>query len=232
MQTTLRVDDLRVACLIGCLAEERQRTQELRVDLELTLDAAKAAEQDRLEHTLDYAALSAELTWILQQGRFYLLEAAARMALRYVLAPPLPGRPRPTWGRVTLSKFGVLPGDAVPSIQVHADTDALDYVREDKPWGTVDVIGETRLLGLYRLNVAGGQEIPTHVHRVMHESELVLSPALHGWRDDEPPRPLQVGERFDWPHDRPHGYRNVASAPAGILCMDRPPFLPHDEVTV
>jgi dihydroneopterin aldolase len=232
MVTTLRVRDLRVACLIGCLEEERQRTQQLRVDLELTLDASRAARQDRLEHTLDYGALSAELTWILQQGRFYLLEAAARMALRYVLAPTHGGRPRPIQARLTLSKFGVLPGDAVPSIEVHARADELEYAREDKPWGTVDVIGETRLLGLYRLNVAGHREIPTHVHRVMHESELILSPTLQGWRDGEAPRPLAVGERFDWRHDQPHGYRNVADAPGAILCVDRPPFLPHDEVTV
>jgi FolB domain-containing protein len=233
MKATIQIQDLRVSCLIGCLARERLHPQTLRVDLQLEMDASGAGQSDRLEDTWDYAALTRDLSFVLQQGRFYLLEAAVSVLLRYMLTPPGPGeaRPRPRGASITLTKFGVLPGQALPSVSLSATSSELSYSQERKPWGTVDVIAETRLLGLYRLNLDPGAQIPNHAHHHMRESELLLSDSLQGWVGDSPNRLLPQGATFEWEKWQPHGYHNPGPGPGSILCLDSPPFDPTDEVT-
>lgn len=234
MKATIHVTDLRVDCLIGCLARERLHPQTLRVDLSLDLDTNAASLSDRLDDTWDYAAMARDLSFVLQQGRFYLLEAAAQVLLRYLLAPPGPseGRPRPTGASIKLTKFGVLPGQATPSVELQARAEELDYTHETNPWGTVDIIAETRLLGLYRLNLLPGREIPNHEHHVMREAELVLSSQMLGWKQGQEPDHVPEGSVFEWEKKQPHGYRNVGTKPGSILCLDSPPFDPTDEVEV
>lgn len=234
MRATIHVTDLRVDCLIGCLARERLHAQTLRVDLSLDLDHNAASLSDRLDDTWDYAAMARDLTFVLQQGRFYLLEAAAQVLLRYLLSPPGPseGRPQPIAATLRLTKFGVLPGQATPSVELQASAEELEYKQEQNPWGTVDVIAETRLLGLYRLNVLPDMEIPNHEHHVMREAELILSGGLVGWKEGHEPKDLVQGSVFEWAKKQPHGYRNTGKRPGSILCLDSPPFDPSDEVEV
>lgn len=234
MKTTITIEELGVDCLIGCLEQERQRTQRIRVDLELELDAGEAARHDSLRRTWNYAELCDQIQFVLRAGRFYLLETATHVLVRTLLVPPAPAelRPRVTSARVSLTKFGVLPGVARPRVEACATAEELDYSQETKPWGTVDVIDETRLFGLYRLNVSPGQEIPNHVHRRMREAELVLTEGLVGHKDGSEPAPLAVGTVFEWELEQPHGYRCVGDESGSILCMDAPPFSAEDEIEV
>ena len=129
-------------------------------------------------------------------------------------------------------KFGVLPGQATPAVELQATARELEYKQEENPWGTVDVIAETRLLGLYRLNVLPQMEIPNHEHHVMREAELILSEGLVGWQQGEQPKALVEGSVFEWAKKQPHGYKNTGVRPGSILCLDSPPFDPTDEVEV
>jgi len=228
--TTIAVENLRVSCLIGCLDPERKGQQIVRVDLSVEVDASAAADGDDLRRTWDYAAISRETAFILQSGRFHLLETASRFILRWLLLPPQPGESRPgaRRGSVTLTKFNVLPGEALARVSLSGE--APEYTVETNPWGTVDVVDECRRLGLYRLNVAPGQSIPNHYHQRMREAELVLTPGLVGWREGGSEHRRVVGEAFHWGKNEEHGYRNEGVRPASILCVDSPPFDPADEV--
>ncbi len=232
MRANICVEDLRVECLIGCLDPERRKVQPIRVDLEVDIEAGPAADRDELSLTWDYAAISREVTFILQAGRFHLLETAARFLLRWLLLPPAAGetRPRPLRARVRLTKFGALPGEARARVSIEAGAGEVGFSLETNPWGTVDVIDECRRLGLYRLNVAPGMSIPNHYHQKMREAELVLTGGLVGWREGDEPRPRAVGEIFQWRRREAHGYRNDGPRVASILCIDAPPFDPADEV--
>lgn len=234
MKCQIAVSNLRVNCIIGALAREALHSQTIRVDLELVADTRDAERTDNLKETWNYAELCRDVEFILQSGRFYLLEAAGSILLRYLLLPPVPDDPRPKVesASVTLTKFGALPGEAQPQVRFEATTNEVRHSQETKDWGTVDVIGENRRLGLYRLNIAPGGEIPNHIHRIMKEQELVLSPGLLGWHDGGPPTPLEPGHRSAWKFEQPHGYRNPASHITSILCMDAPPFDPDDEIEV
>lgn len=234
MDARICIDELEVECRIGCLDAERRTAQTVRVDLWVELDVSGPARTDALANTWNYAAIADQTAFILQAGRFWLLESACGVLLRWLLMPPAPGEDRPaaTAAGVSITKFGVLSGRARPRVAVSGRAADVAFPRETNPWGTVDVVGETDRLGLYRLNIAPGHAIPHHLHRHMNEQELVLTDGLVGWRDDAVPTVLAAGTARRWPLDRPHGYHNPLSRVASILCLDRPRFDPSDEVEV
>ncbi len=232
MLTTIAVEDLRVECLIGVRDPERVTPQSVRVDLEVVVDAQAAAMGDDLRQTFCYDRVARDVGFLLEAGRFYLLETASWVLLRALLLPAIEGAaaPSPQRATVRLTKYGALPGQARAVVTQAGLAAAQTYLREDNDWGTVDVIAETRRLGVYRLNVAPGREIPRHVHRRMREAELILGDGLVGWQEGHEPRPLAEGERFTWDRGRAHGYRNTGTGISSILCLDAPPFIPEDEV--
>jgi dihydroneopterin aldolase len=203
--------------------------QRLRIDVALEVDTERAAVEERLRESIDYAATAAQLAFVLKSCRFRLVETAAHVLATLLLAPPAPGERRVpvARARLTLTKPDALRGRAVPSLTIEREAAWVRLRQEHKPWGTVDVLHETRDAGLYRLNIAPGQGIPLHVHRVMHESELVLSEGLlcQG-------RPAPPGSVFRWPHDAAHRYDNPTDRWQTLLCVDSPPFQPVDEIEV
>lgn len=218
---------LRVPCIVGVYPSERDSPQRLEVDLRMELDPV--LEVHRLRQTLDYAAVASQVAFLLQSCRFFLLETAATALARLLLAPPTRGEEgRPIRAvTVRLTKPDAFGGLGVPSLEIHRDAEDIVIGHEEKPFGEVDVIHETRECGIYRLHVAPGRSIPLHVHRVMQESEMVLSDNLV--LND---RPAAVGAVHRWPHDWPHRYDNPSERWGSILCVDVPRFIPEDEIEI
>ena len=86
-------------CRIGVLPGENLRTQPVRVELTVELDLRAAAEQARIEATLDYAALHAAVRRRVLAERWTLVEALAGAVLDDALADA-----RVTRARVTVEK--------------------------------------------------------------------------------------------------------------------------------
>lgn len=218
-----------VDCIVGVYARERQAPQPLQLDCALYLDTRDAAHGGALGRTVHYGRLAAELRFLLESCRFELLESAAEALCRYVLAPPTQDAPRAQVREVTvrLTKPHALQGHGVPSLTVHRTGDELAYTRESKPFGEVDVIHEGTGYGIYRLRIRPGGTIPTHVHRVMDEAELVLGQGLllQG-------QPVARGTALRWPRHFAHRYDNPTATEQTVLCVDRPRFQPDDEVEV
>ncbi len=225
----VRIEGLVADCVVGVYPHEREVLQPLRVDLEMRLDLERAAVEERVKYTIDYDFLSAQLVFLLQAARFRLLETAAHVIARYVLAPPEPEARRAQVESVTvrLTKPDALAGRATPSIEITRSKAWCAVVVETKPFGTVDVIEETSDRGIYRLNVKPKGTIPLHVHRLMQESELVLTPGLlcQG-------KPVPVGTVFRWPKGAKHLYENPTDRVQSILCIDSPRFVESDEIEV
>ena len=232
MMTTISIAQLEVECLIGVLDPERRVPQIVKVDLSIDIDARAAAASDNLRHSWDYDHIAAVVAFILQSGRFHLLETAAWSLMRFLLLPPISGvdRAQAQACRVRLTKPGALPGKAQPMVECQSASSDHHYNREEKSWGWVDVVEENRRLGLYRLTLQPGCELPTHHHKRMREAEIVLSEGLTGWQQDKPARGLGQGEIFRWERGQTHGYRNPSAGPASLLCIDAPPFDPNDEI--
>ncbi len=225
----IAIEGLQVDCVVGVHPHERNRVQPLRIDVELSLDTRRAGADERLAETVDYAAVASQIAFLLRTCRFHLLETAARVLTRFLLAPPAPGerRARILHANLCLTKPYALAGHGVPSLRIRRDARDAALGHETQPFGTVDIVDETRHFGVYRLNVAPGRSIPTHVHRVMEESEMILGDGLlcQG-------KPVRPGTVFRWPKDAPHRYDNPSDRWQTILCVDSPPFSRQDEIQV
>ena len=225
----IAIEGLTVDCIVGVYPHERHTPQPLRIDVRMALDTSRAGESQRLRRTIDYAAVATQIAFLLQSCRFHLLETAAHSLARYLLAPPALGEDRARVQAVTLRlvKPLALAGKGTPSLEIHREASDVRLAHEDKPFGTVDIVHETREIGIYRLNVAPGRGIPLHVHRVMVESEMVLGEGLllNG-------KSVAAGTVHRWPHESPHRYDNPTDRWQSILCVDSPAFMPADEIEV
>jgi dihydroneopterin aldolase len=225
----IRIRGLKVDCVVGVYPRERDIVQPLHLDAELCLDTEPAARRERLKLSVDYAAIGTQLAFLLRTCRFRMLETAAHALCSYLLAPPALGERRAQIARVklTLTKPTALGGVVVPSLEIQRDASWVRLGHEDKAFGTVDIIHETKDAGIYRLNVAPQQSIPLHVHEVMQECEMVLSRGLlcQG-------KPVASGTVHRWPKGAAHCYHNPTRRYQTILCVDAPPFAQDDEIAV
>lgn len=225
----IELRQLPVRCIVGVYPAERGTPQPLELDVALYLDTRKAATEGSLRDTVDYARLSGELRFLLETVDFRMLETAAEALCRYILAPPTEDSARAQVRAVTLRlhKPEALGRAGLASLRVHRTADEYRYEREEKPFGRVDIIFQDEHAGIYRLRIAPGRTIPVHEHRVMEEAELVLG---HGLLLQGQPVPAGTG--FRWPRRFPHRYDNPRDIEQTVLCVDRPAFLPDDEVEV
>ena len=223
----------------------------LSVSLTLHVDAstsASAVEGEPISQShsasslLDWAAIVSQLHFITQHYPADSLSTLATVIAAYLchsdqLTTSTPTMPSPV--RQLALQLSLLP----PSANEHDTTPAhpppthsLKVAQCDVPlpthekngWGKVDVLMETSSpsAGLYLLHVDPHSSIPSHVHRVMCEAEMVLTAglkcqgtaarwgAVHAW-----------GEAV-------HGYTNDSNLPATVLCIDTPAFIPADEIVV
>ena len=76
----LELNGIDVDCIIGERADERVRTQRLRVDVALTVPE-RAGETDELGDTVDYAALTERIRTALVAARAKMIERAAKVVV-------------------------------------------------------------------------------------------------------------------------------------------------------
>ena len=86
---TLFIKNLIVRCIIGVNPYEREHEQEIRMQLFLWTDIARASRSDNLEDTLDYSALYKEVVSRVEHSRFYLIERLAYEVATICLQHPL-----------------------------------------------------------------------------------------------------------------------------------------------
>ena len=98
----IRIRGLEVDCVVGVYPHERGTPQRLKLDAELCLDTETAGRSEHIRDSVDYAALSAQLAFLLRSCHFGLLETAAHALCRYLLAPPAVGERRAPLSRVRI----------------------------------------------------------------------------------------------------------------------------------
>jgi dihydroneopterin aldolase len=220
---------MRFDCIVGLFDFERNTPQPVELAVTLHFDTREAAFNGKLVQTIDYARLLGELRFILTASRFRLLESAAEAVAAWVLAPPSADAPRPQVEEVdvSLSKLVALSGAAVPTLEIHRTRSDFPMKTETKHFGFVDIVFETKECGVYRERITPKTVLPTHVHHHLDESELVLGNGflLQG-------QPVAAGVAHTWPRGFPHRYENITDIEQSFMCIDRPAFIPTDEVEV
>lgn len=79
------VRGLKVATTIGVYSWEKDIKQTLIFDIEMGTDIRAAASNDAIDLTVDYSAVSENVTRFVQEGRFELIETVAEQAAALIL---------------------------------------------------------------------------------------------------------------------------------------------------
>ncbi len=82
----VRIKGLVCRAHVGVPAAERKKRQKILLDIELGLDLRRAGRSDRVEETVDYAAVAREVKELAEGGPFKLAETIAEAAAERVLA--------------------------------------------------------------------------------------------------------------------------------------------------
>lgn len=83
---TVFIETLEASAVIGVYPFEREIRQRLCIDLEMAFDCGPAGVSDALADALDYGAVAARVTELVEASRFGLLEALGEHLARHVLA--------------------------------------------------------------------------------------------------------------------------------------------------
>ena len=216
----LSIRNLQVACIVGVFPSERDTPQPLFVDVDLELDTRPSAKSETLSATLDYGRAAGELRFLLESGRFRLLETAADALVHWLLAPPSPERhaPRVERARVRLTKPEALGGGALVSLDIARDKSEVVVETVATAWGAGDVVSVARDCGIYRRRIAPGRSSGAHLAGVdVHE--LVLGDHLEVQR-----RHVPAGVAHHWGRDVVRRYDNASDVEQALLCVARPPL--------
>lgn len=82
----IHLEGLRASCIIGTGAKERERRQELRLDVSLHVDLSAAGRSDELADTVDYSALARGIVELAEASAFHLIERLAEEIAAFCLA--------------------------------------------------------------------------------------------------------------------------------------------------
>ena len=99
MADRLILSEIAVDCRLGVQEWEQRTPQTIWIDIELAIDAAKAAAADDLSQAVDYAALTEAIRQLAQGHPYKLMETLAEEAAALVL-----GLSRSPWARVRVKK--------------------------------------------------------------------------------------------------------------------------------
>lgn len=100
---TLFIKNLTVTCIIGVNLDEREHEQEIRMQLFLWTDIAKATRSDNVEDALDYSTIYKEVVKRVELSKFFLLERLAYEVATICLQHPLTLK-----AKVVIEKIGAL----------------------------------------------------------------------------------------------------------------------------
>ena len=99
----IHIKDLLLRAIVGVKPEEREKKQDVLLQLEVECNMTQAIYTDSLEHVLDYRSLTKEVIEFVENSQFYLLEKLTYEVLALCLA-----KPQVHYARVEVDKPGAL----------------------------------------------------------------------------------------------------------------------------
>lgn len=82
---TIELERLAVRCIVGILPFERVTEQDVFLDIAMDLDFAPASNSEHVTDTVDYAALAVDLSLLVRERKFQLIETMAESCAELVL---------------------------------------------------------------------------------------------------------------------------------------------------
>ena len=210
-----------VPCVIGVYPHEKNEPQPLLVDL--AVDVAAATLRDELADTMDYAALTEDVKFVLEHGRFHLIETAAAALLGYLLAPLAGVRPLVKRATVTLCKPLAL-GQNGPraSVTLQGAEDGLVFATHRLPHARVTTLFQNKRLTLLAAALPPGQTTPAFTHSTAQVLEKPSSFSPDIWVGKPGSDPVCAsGSLAEFMPGHKRYYRNSATTTGMLLAMVR-----------
>lgn len=115
----VQITGMLLSCVIGIFPFERKKKQPVTVDICLYLDTRKAAESANIADTIDYAGALQEISFILEQCEFMLIETAVEAVCKHFLATYHADHSLPNVEAVSvrISKPSALAHGVIPTVQ-------------------------------------------------------------------------------------------------------------------
>ena len=98
-QATVYIEDLRLRTIVGTNDWEREKEQDIILNISFRYDAGEAAETDSIRAAVDYKALKREIITFVETSSFFMLERLCRDVLALILS-----KERVLWARVRIDK--------------------------------------------------------------------------------------------------------------------------------
>jgi FolB domain-containing protein len=83
------IADLRLSCIIGINDWERNKKQEVIINITLFADLRRACQSDRIEDSVDYKEIKQQIIALVEASDFFLIEKLAESICQKCLAHPL-----------------------------------------------------------------------------------------------------------------------------------------------
>ena len=99
----IHIRDLRARCIIGIRPEEREKKQDVDINITLHADLRAAGRSDDIADTVDYSAIKLRVVEETEASRFFLIERLAQRIADICLTDPKVRR-----ARVLVEKPGAL----------------------------------------------------------------------------------------------------------------------------
>jgi FolB domain-containing protein len=84
----IRIEDLHLRCIIGIYPEERDKKQDVLLQITLHADLSRACESDDVNDTVDYKALKNSIVEHVESSAYLLIERLASSVAALCLAQP------------------------------------------------------------------------------------------------------------------------------------------------
>lgn len=109
--------DLKIDCVVGIWAWERQTTQTLVFDIDMALDVRKAAASDSIDDTVNYKAVAKRVIAFVAESKFQLVETLAEKVAALIV-----DEFKVSWLRLRLNKRGAIRGAADVGVEIERGT--------------------------------------------------------------------------------------------------------------
>ena len=86
---TIRVTNLRLRTIIGINDWEREKKQDIIINITIQFDAGQSSDSDNIEDTIDYKTLTKKIIQTAENSQYFLLEKLGDVILNIILEHPL-----------------------------------------------------------------------------------------------------------------------------------------------
>lgn len=84
----IHIRDLRARCIVGIFQEEREKPQEITLNITLWADLREAAISDSIDDTVDYKKVKQQVLALVEGSRYFLVEKLAQEVANVCLDAP------------------------------------------------------------------------------------------------------------------------------------------------